>query len=129
MINGGVLMSKKPKQQLLYSIGGIISGFCNGLFGSGGGTIIVPFLEIFLKLDPKKSHATAILIIFVFTLVSLGFYGFSGKLDFSLALKVSIGGVIGGLIGAKLLNKLAFSSIHKIFGGFMIIAAVRMVFF
>lgn len=129
MIHGGVLMSKKPKQHLLYSIGGIISGFCNGLFGSGGGTIIVPFLEFFLKLDPKKSHATAILIIFVFTLVSLGFYGFSGKLDISLALKVSAGGVVGGLIGAKLLNKLSFSSIHKIFGGFMIIAAVRMVFF
>ena len=122
-------MRKKRKHNLLCAIGGIISGFCNGLFGSGGGTIIVPFLEIFLKLDPKKSHATAILIIFVFTLVSLAFYGYSGNLDFSLALKVSIGGVVGGLIGAKLLNKLSFNAIHKIFGGFMILAAIRMVFF
>lgn len=122
-------MNKKPSKKLLCAIGGIVSGFCNGLFGSGGGTIIVPFLEIFLKLDPKKSHATAILIIFVFTLVSLGFYGFSGRLDYVLALKVSAGGILGGFIGAKLLNKLTFNSIHKIFGIFMIIAAVRMVFF
>lgn len=122
-------MNKKPSKKLLCAIGGIVSGFCNGLFGSGGGTIIVPFLEIFLKLDPKKSHATAILIIFVFTLVSLGFYGFSGRLDYILALKVSAGGILGGFIGAKLLNKLTFNSIHKIFGIFMIIAAVRMVFF
>ena len=122
-------MKKKPKKSVLCALGGIISGFCNGLFGSGGGTIIVPFLEIFLKLSPKKSHATAILIIFVFTLVSLGFYGFSGKLDYYLALKVSIGGIIGGFLGAKLLNKLASASIHKIFGAFMIFAAVRMVFF
>jgi len=122
-------MNKKNKHRMLCAIGGVFSGFCNGLFGSGGGTIIVPFLEFFLKLDPKKSHATAILIIFVFTLVSLLFYGFSGQLDFLLALKVSSGGVIGGLIGAKLLNKLSFGAIHKIFGLFMIIAAVRMVFF
>ena len=122
-------MNKKSNNKLLCAIGGIISGFANGLFGSGGGTIIVPFLEFFLKLDPKKSHATAILVIFVFTLVSLTLYGFSGRLDFPLALRVSIGGVTGGLLGAKFLNKLSFSSIHKIFGGFMIIAAVRMVFF
>lgn len=122
-------MKNKQNYKLLLAIGGIVSGFANGLFGSGGGTIIVPFLEIFLKLDPKKSHATAILIIFVFTLLSLALYGFSGKLDFYLALKVSSGGVIGGLLGAKFLNKLSFNSIHKIFGGFMILAAVRMVFF
>lgn len=111
------------------AIGGIVAGFFNGLFGSGGGTIIVPFLEKFLKLDPKKSHATAILIISAFTIVSLFFYGFSKTLDFPLALKVSIGGIVGGILGAKILGKLSFSTIHKIFGAFMIIAAVRMVFF
>lgn len=120
---------KRPKKLLLCATGGITAGFFNGLFGSGGGTIIVPFLEHFLKLNPKKSHATAILIISGFTIVSLFFYGFSKQLDFPLAFKTSIGGVIGGFIGAKLLSKLSFAAIHKIFGLFMIAAAVRMVFF
>ncbi len=118
-----------PKKLFLCAVGGVVSGFFNGLFGSGGGTLIVPFLEKFLKLDPKKSHATAILIILGFTIVSLLFYGFSGTLDYPLALKVSIGGTVGGILGAKLLNRLSFGAIHKIFGLFMIIAAVRMVFF
>ena len=122
-------MKSIKNSRIIYVFGGLVSGFLNGLFGSGGGTLIVPFLEIFLKLDPKKSHATAILIIFSYTLISLVFYGFSGRLDFPLALKVSAGGVLGGLLGAKLLNKMSFSLIHKIFGAFMIIAAVRMVFF
>lgn len=119
----------KPKRLFLCAVGGITAGFFNGLFGSGGGTIIVPFLEKFLKLDPKKSHATAILIISGFTAVSLFFYGFSHSLDYLLALKVSAGGVVGGYVGAKLLSKLTFGAIHKIFGLFMIAAAVRMVFF
>lgn len=122
-------MKLKGKKLWICAIGGIVSGFCNGLFGSGGGTIVVPFLEEFLKIDPKRAHATTILIIFVYTLISLGFYGFSGTLDFPLALKVSAGGIVGGYLGAKFLNKLSFRSIHKIFGLFMIIAAVRMVFF
>ena len=119
----------KPKRLFLCAAGGITAGFFNGLFGSGGGTIIVPFLEKFLKLDPKKSHATAILIISGFTAVSLFFYGFSQSLDYLLALKVSAGGVVGGYVGAKLLSRLTFGAIHKIFGLFMIAAAVRMVFF
>lgn len=118
-----------PQRLFLCATGGLIAGFFNGLFGSGGGTIIVPFLEKFLKLNPKKSHATAILIIFGFTVVSLLFYGFSKSLDFFLALKASVGGIIGGVVGAKLLSKLTFGTIHKIFGLFMIAAAVRMVFF
>ncbi len=119
----------KKKRLFLCAIGGITAGFFNGLFGSGGGTVIVPFLEKFLKLNPQKSHATAILIISGFTLVSLIFYGLSASLDFGLSLKVSIGGVVGGFLGARLLAKLSFASIHKIFGLFMIAAAIRMVFF
>ncbi len=122
-------MKKTKKQKIICVIGGLVAGFCNGLFGSGGGTIVVPFLETFLKLEPKKSHATAILIIFFFTIVSLSFYAYSGQIDFSLALKVSSGGIVGGFLGAKLLSKLKSGSIHKIFGIFMIIAAVRMVFY
>ena len=123
-------MEKKTKKHfLICSLLGVISGFCNGLFGSGGGTIVVPFLEDFLKLNPKRAHATTILIIFIYTIVSLFFYGYSHTLDFPLALKVSLGGVIGGDMGAKFLNKLSFKTIHKIFGFFMMVAAVRMVFF
>ena len=122
------MKSKRPSLWLC-AIGGITTGFFNGLFGSGGGTVIVPFLEKFLHLDPKKSHATAIFIIAGFTAVSLIFYAFSGTLDVSLAAKTSVGGALGGFLGAKLLSRLSFSSIHKIFGGFMLLAAVRMVFF
>ena len=91
----------------MYAIGGIITGFLNGLFGSGGGTVVVPFMEEFLDIDEQKSHATAILIILSFTIISLFFYARQGNLDVSLSLKVSAGGVVGGVLGAKLLKRLS----------------------
>ena len=45
----------------------------------------------------------------------------------SVALYASLGGVIGGFIGAKLLNKLSGIWLHRIFGIFMIVAAIRMI--
>ena len=109
------------------AVGGLIAGFLNGLFGSGGGTVIVVFLEEFLGFKPQHAHATAILIISCFTIVSLFFYGSRSQLNYSLALLVSAGGVIGGWVGAKWLKKLSGNTLHKIFGGFMIVAAIRMV--
>lgn len=108
-------------------MGGLVTGFLNGLFGSGGGTVIVPFMEEVLNTDEHKSH-TAILIIFCYTLVSLFFYAKGKKLDLALAVKVSLGGIAGGILGARLLKKLSGKAIRKIFGIFMIAAAVRMFF-
>lgn len=107
---------------------GIVTGLCNGLFGSGGGTVAVPFMEKFLKLETKKAHATAISVILPLTIVSLFFYTKSGYFDFKLTLSASIGGLIGGAAGAYFLKKIKPKYIRMIFGIFMIIAAIRMVF-
>ncbi len=115
------------KKNIFCAIGGLVSGFLNGLFGSGGGTVVVPFLEEFLDQDEHTSHATAILIILAFTVLSLFFYGKHDFLPYSLAVQVAIGGVAGGFVGAKLLKKLSGNVIRKIFGAFMLAAAIRMV--
>lgn len=115
------------RKYLISGLGGMVAGFLNGLFGSGGGTVIVPFLEEFLDQSEHKSHATAILIILSFTVISLLFYGYRNHLSYEVALWTSLGGVAGGFLGAKLLRKLSGGVIRKIFGAFMLIAAVRMV--
>lgn len=121
-------MKKHFKNKKLISvIGGLAAGFLNGLFGSGGGTVIVPFLEEFLEQDEHKAHATAIFIILCFTVVSLFFYGYRGGLSWRVALYASCGGVVGGFLGAKLLKKLSGPFLRKLFGAFMMIAAFRMV--
>jgi hypothetical protein len=119
---------KNNKLILKSSIIGLISGFINGLFGSGGGTIIVPSLTFILGLSQHKAHATALMIILPLSIISSIIYFNSQLIDFPITLKVSLGAMIGAYIGAKTLNKIPNIWLRKIFGVFMIIAAIRMVF-
>lgn len=107
---------------------GIVTGFANGLFGSGGGTILVPATEKILNLEPHKAHATAISIILPLSIISLIIYWLGDNILWQTALFASLGGVCGSFLGAKLLGKLSGVWLHRIFGGFMIIAGIRMVF-
>lgn len=107
---------------------GLLSGFVNGLFGSGGGIIVVPGLVFILGLAQHKAHATALMIILPLSILSSIVYFNNHLIDFSTTIKVSIGATIGSYIGAKTLNKIPNKWLRKIFGIFMIIAAIRMVF-
>lgn len=109
------------------AIVGTITGFLNGLFGSGGGSIAVPCLEKFKNLEPHKAHATAISIILPLCIVSIFVYSKHTTVEFQYVLFVSIGGIIGGYIGAKFLKKISPTWLHRIFGIFMLIGAWRMI--
>lgn len=106
---------------------GLITGFANGLFGSGGGTIVVPAMEKFLGISAHKSHATAIGIILPLSILSLGIYIWKTDVMWTTALWASLGGCVGGFVGAKCLAKISGVWLHRIFGLFLLIAAVRMI--
>lgn len=110
------------------SIIGIFTGFINGIFGSGGGTLLVPILNNIIKVDEHKSHATALAIIVFLSSASSIMYICKGTYDVNLTLKVAIGSIVGGILGAKLLCKLTGKFLRISFGLIMIIAALRMVF-
>lgn len=107
---------------------GIFTGFINGIFGSGGGTLLVPILNNIVKVEEHKSHATALGIIIFLTTASSAIYVSKGTYDISLTIKVATGSIIGGIIGAKILCKVTGRFLRISFGLIMIIASLRMVF-
>ncbi len=107
---------------------GLVTGFLNGLFGAGGGCIVVPAAERLLKMDEKKSHATAVAVILMLSCVSSVFYLKNGFFDFGLWVPVTIGGVGGGLLGANLLEKIPKSLLKILFGGLIVVTAVKLIF-
>lgn len=105
----------------------MIAGFFNGLFGSGGGSILVPSLERFLKMEEHKAHSTTIAIILPLSIVSIFIYFNGINVDFKEVLWVSLGGILGGFLGAKYLKKVPSKYLHKIFGAFMLLGAFRLI--
>jgi len=119
--------NEKHPNYLLCAVIGLVTGLANGLFGSGGGTIAVPAMIHLLKAEEHKAHATAISVILPLTIVSTVFYIIRGYADWGLTLKVTVGGLVGGYIGARLLNKCSDKLLRKIFAVFMAAAGIKMI--
>ena len=116
----------KKENFKLYIIG-ILTGFINGLFGSGGGTIVVPTLVFILGLEDHKAHATAISIILPLTIISAGIYLMNNVISYSIMFQVLAGGLFGSYLGAKFLKKVPAKILRKVFGSVILYTAFRMI--
>ena len=110
-------------------ITGVVSGFINGLFGGGGGMIVVPMLVYLLKHKPKIAHATAILIILPLSIISGILYIAFGNFEWQIGLPVGVGVIVGGVAGAFLLKKLSAKWVTIIFSILMAFAGGKLLFF
>ena len=126
---GGLAMQPEAKRNWLrYGLSGLIAGVLNGIFGAGGGLLVVPMLER-QGLEPRKAHATSIAIILPLSLISGGLYLLQGvALDSSQLWTVIPAGLIGAAGGAFLLMKLKNRLLKRIFGVIMILSALRLLF-
>lgn len=124
-----IFNKKLNKTRVVSVVSGALAGVVNGLFGGGGGMIIVPALCLLLKRDPKNAHATAILIILPLSILSGLFYATFGSFNLTVGVPVSIGVVVGGVLGAFLLSKLSSKWLVIIFSVVMMGAGIKMLFF
>ncbi len=116
------------KHSIKYALSGMAAGAANGLFGAGGGMILVPMLTRWAGLEDKKAFATSISIIVPLCLVSIGGYYFQGSMDFSAALPYLVGGFFGGLVGGKLFQKVSAKFLHKALGLIILYGGIRSIF-
>lgn len=115
---------KIKKGRLL--LGGALAGTINGLLGAAGGLIAVPTLR-WAGADATQAHATSVAVILPICVASALAYHGGGMLNWAQAWPYLLGGVPGALLGAWLLPKLPARLLRRIFGAFMLWAAVRLV--
>lgn len=106
---------------------GLAVGLINGIFGSGGGSIVVPALVFLIGMEDHKAHATAISIILPLSIVSTTVYLFNNTIPLKTSFMVMIGGLLGSFLGAKYLRKIPVHILRKIFGSVIIYTAIRMI--
>lgn len=109
-----------------HSVSGAAAGIINGLFGAGGGMVLVPLLIRYGKLQDKKAFATAISIIFPLCLISIMVYGFAGTIDLKASWPYLAGGLIGGLLGGLLFKRVSANILHKVFGVLILWGGIRL---
>ena len=120
-------MTKKSGILLRAGFIGIGAGLLNGLFGSGGGIIVVPAMIHLLGVEEHDAHATAIFIILPLSVISLMVYFNNKYFDWEAVLRVGSGGIIGAGIGAWLLPRISVKVLSKLFAIIMIMAGIRMI--
>jgi len=116
------------KKEFLYKmLIGFFAGIVSGLFASGGGMILVPAFMYLLKMEDVESRATSVICILPMVVTSGIFYYTSDYIDWKIGLLCAIGGVVGGIVGAKLLNKLPAKYLKIAFTVFLIYASYKMI--
>lgn len=120
---------RKIKNKLFLNILiGFLAGMISGFFGAGGGMVLVPYMTEILKEDEVKSRATTILCIFFMVFTSSFFYFDKNSIDWILGIKCVVGGIIGSLIGSRLLIKLNKNILKILFIIFLVYAGFTMIF-
>ncbi len=112
----------KKGRIILTVIASLFVGVANGLFGGGGGMLVIPIFTILLGLEEKLAHSSAILTILPLSIVSGIVYIVQGNFTIPDGLWVGGGVIIGGLIGTFVMKKLSNNVLKIVFYSLMIVA-------
>ena len=106
-------------------IAGAAGGLINGLFGGGGGMVLLPLLTKWSRLEARAAFATCVAVIFPMCCVSTAVYLWQVRPGLELVLPYLLGGLIGGVLGGLTFEKVPVRWLKVIFGLFLLYAGVR----
>ncbi len=104
---------------------GAAAGVTNGLFGGGGGSVLVPLLTRLCGLDQRRAFATSVAVILPLCALSAALYWWKGGLDLGAALPYLLGGALGGWAGGKWFKGMKLPWLKRAFGLLLIYGGIR----
>ena len=122
--------SRMESNWLFAALIGIVAGFLSGLFGIGGGVVIVPAFVLLLQLDQYRAAATSVATIVVtaaaalitFTVTATG----DEQINWAAAVIVFSGSAVGAVVGARYLERIPEYVLTGVFALVMAAGAARM---
>ena len=105
---------------------GLVAGLVGGLFGIGGGVIVVPGLVLWLKFDQYKASGTSVATIVASAGAALITFSGDGSVDWQAAAVVTVGAVAGAAIGTRILHQIPAKMLRRVFSFVLVVAAARM---
>lgn len=110
----------------LFLVIGSIAGVLSGMFGIGGGIVIVPALMLIAKMAPLTATGTSLaaLLLPVGALGAWEYYR-NGNIDVRAALLVALGLFVGAWFGARIAHTVGDEGVKKAFAVFLVLVAGR----
>lgn len=106
-------------------LSGAAAGTVAGLFGAGGGLVLVPLLTLLTDLDQKVIFPSSLTVILPICAVSLAAAALSHPLPMSDAMPYLLGSAAGGLIAGAVGQRIPVSWLHKALGILILWGGIR----
>lgn len=117
---------------LIAGLIGIVSGIASGLFGVGGGIVMVPAMMFFLSppiRDIKQAIGTSLVVIIPTALMGSYKHFAQGNVDWRTAAALAPLAIVGSYLGAWLTTHIPADNLKRAFGGFIILVGVKLLCF
>jgi uncharacterized membrane protein YfcA len=103
---------------------GTLAGLFSGLFGVGGGVVIVPLLVLLLGFDERVATGTSLAAIVVIAAVATAVHGAYGNVHVADGFFIGVPAVVGVIIGADLQQRISTKVISLAFSALLVAAAI-----
>ena len=120
---GGVFLHKSVSWGIM--LAGTLAGAVNGLFGAGGGMVLVPLLTLLAHLKEEAVFPSSVSIILPICLVSLAFTAVTDALPWRQALPYLTGSAVGGILAGLWGKKIPVLWLHRGLGILILWGGIR----
>ncbi len=112
---------------ILFLATGLVAGVLSGMFGIGGGLIIVPVLVFFAKMSQRTAVGTSLGALLL-PVGALGVYAYwrEGNVDVKAAMWIALGMFVGAYGGATFAQMISESSLKRVFAVLLVVVAGRL---
>lgn len=118
----------------IYLAVGIVTGVMAGIFGVGGGIVLIPILAYFFGFAQHRAQGVSLVALLLPTgiLGAIEYYkkGFISPMDVRVGLIIAVGLFIGIYFGARIVAQPAINDVllRRLFGGLLFLVSIRMIF-
>ncbi|MCI0744833.1 MAG: sulfite exporter TauE/SafE family protein [Verrucomicrobia subdivision 3 bacterium] len=117
---------------LIAGLIGLVGGITSGLFGVGGGVIMVPAMLLLLSppvRDVKQAIGTSLAVIIPTALMGTWRHHDNSNVEWRIALLLTPTAIAGSVIGVHLVKIIPAEDLKRAFGGFLVLVGLKLVFF